>query len=65
MDGGLTFFARVAKTLGNSAETTDETAQEPAIEKFLYGTHSSSLILFLLAGSIYFAQPAITMGNFA
>lgn len=65
MDGGLALLARVPNTLGNSAETGDETGEEIAVEKFLYGTHGSLLILFLLAGSIYFAQAAITMGNFA
>lgn len=65
MDGGLALFACVANALGNSTETGDETGEEIAVEKFLYGTHGSSLILFLLAGSIYFAQAAVTMGNLA
>ncbi|UIL30147.1 hypothetical protein LZK75_18155 [Rhizobium leguminosarum] len=64
MDGGLALFACVANTLGNRAETSNEAGQEIAVEKFLYGTHGSLLILFLLAGSIYFAQAAIAMGNF-
>ncbi|ULR46882.1 hypothetical protein [Rhizobium sp. K102] len=65
MDGRLALFAGFAKTLGNRPETGHETGQEIAVEKFLYGTHGISLILFLLAGSIYFAQAAVAMGNFA
>lgn len=65
MNGRLAFFAGVAKTLGNRTETGDETGQEIAVEKFLEGTHGISLILFLLAGRIYFAQLAVAMGNFA
>ncbi|ULJ80838.1 hypothetical protein MF410_03550 [Rhizobium sp. C104] len=64
MDRRLALFAGVAKTLGNRTETGHETGQEIAVEKFMQGTHGSSLILFLLAGSIYFAQAAIAMGNF-
>lgn len=46
MDGGLPLLACIPNTLGNGAEAVGDAGQEIAVEKFMYGIHDSSLILF-------------------
>ena len=64
MNGRLAFFAGFANTLGNSPETANETAQEPAVEKFLYGTHGNSLILFFVSRQRIFCAGCRNNGQF-
>ncbi|WP_190306414.1 hypothetical protein [Rhizobium phaseoli] len=64
MNGRLAFFAGVAKTLGNRTETSHETGQEIAVEKFLYGTHGISLILFFVSRQRIFCSSCRRNGQF-
>jgi hypothetical protein len=64
MDGGLALLACVPNPLGNSAETGDETGEEIAVEKFLYGTHGSSLILFFVSRQHIFCPGCHNNGQF-
>ncbi|MDK4724923.1 hypothetical protein [Rhizobium phaseoli] len=64
MNGRLAFFAGVAKTLGNRTETSHETGQEIAVEKFLYGTHGVSLILFFVSRQRIFCSSCRRNGQF-
>lgn len=64
MDRRLTLFARIAKTLGNRAETGHETGQEIAVEKFMQGTHGSSLILFFVSRQHIFCPSCLRNGQF-
>lgn len=65
MDGGLALFACVANTLGNRTETSHEAGQEIAVEKFLYGTHGSSLILFFVSRQHIFCPGCRNNGQFS
>jgi hypothetical protein len=64
MDGRLALFAGFAKTLGNRPETGHETGQEIAVEKFLYGTHGISLILFFVSRQHIFCPSCRRNGQF-
>lgn len=65
MDGGLALFACVANALGNRTETSDEAGQEIAVEKFMYGTHGSSLILFFVSRQHIFCPGCRNNGQFS
>lgn len=64
MDGGLALFACVANALGNRTETSNEAGQEIAVEKFLYGTHGSLLILFFVSWQHIFCASCYRNGQF-
>ena len=64
MDGGLALFTCFPNALGNGTETGGDAGQEIAVEKFMYGIHGSSLILFFVSRQHIFCPGCHNNGQF-